>query len=298
VQTGETIPFDGRPIYERLSSTFSGNYYLTNTNKGDATNVVVKLEKPYGASSPLWGSLAYAWGEANVINDATSSRAVSNFQYNEAADPNNPQLSPSDFQVRHRVTANLNYEFNRQSRWSTVLSVFWNHQAGRPYMNIFYGNWPTINGDQYYSNDPFYVPSGADDVVITNGTWDQLNSYIQMYGLDKYSGKIAPRNSLNQPYVTQTDLSIRQNIPVPGKSSLQVLFDVYNFWNLIDSDSGWVRYVPFGTVQPVTFEGVSDDGKPIYTLRSVVLDPEENSIFSVDSLRSRWKARLGVRWSF
>ncbi|HSO22531.1 MAG TPA: carboxypeptidase regulatory-like domain-containing protein, partial [Chondromyces sp.] len=298
VQTGETIPFDGRPVYERLSSTFSGNYFLTNTNEGDATNLIFKLEKPYGASSPLWGSVAYAWGESNVINDATSSRAVSNFQFNEAADPNNPELSPSDFEVRHRATVNLNYEFNRASRWSTVLSVFWNRQAGRPYMNIFFGNFPTINGDQYFSNDPFYVPSGADDVVITNGTWDQLNNYIELYGLDKFRGQIAPRNSLSQPYVTQTDLSIRQNIPVPGSSSLQVLFDIYNFWNMIDEDSGWVRYVPFGTVQPVTYVGASDDGKPIYTLRNVVLDPEANSIFSVDNLRSRWRMRLGVRWSF
>jgi hypothetical protein len=298
VQTGEVLPFDGRPIYEELSGTFSGNYYLTNTSKGDALNAILKLEKPYSAATPFWGSVSYAYGEANVINDATSSRAVSNFQYNEAADPNNPQLSPSDFEVRHRVTANINYEFNRSSRWSTVLSVFWNHQAGRPYMNIFDYNYPSPNEDQYMSNDPIYVPSGADDVVITNGTWDQLNAYFESYGLDKYKGRIAPRNSLRQPYVTQTDLAIRQNIPVPGKSSLQVLFDIYNFWNLIDDDSGWVRYVPFGTATPFTYEGVTDDGKPIYELNDEVLNPDENSIYSVDNIRSRWRMRLGVRWSF
>ncbi len=294
-----TQPFDGRPLYTRSSSAFSGNYYLTNTDEGDATNLTVKLEKPYGAASPLWGSLAYAWGEANVINDATSSRAVSNFQFNEAIDPNNPEVSTSDYEVRHRVTANLNYEFNRASRWSTVLSVFWNHQAGRPYMNIYgFGTSASINGDGYTSNDLIYVPASADDVVITNGTWDQLNAYFEAFGLDKYRGGIAPRNSLNQPYVTQTDLSIRQNIPVPGSSSLQVMLDIYNFWNLVDSDSGWVRYVPFGTVTPFDYLGNSEDGKPIYRLRNVVTDPDNVSIFSVDNLRSRWRARLGVRWSF
>lgn len=298
VQTGEFLPFDGRPVYERLSGGFSGNYFLTNTDEGDATNLILKVEKPYGASSPLWGSVAYAWGEANVINDATSSRAVSNFQYNEAADPNNPALSPSDFEVRHRATVNLNYEFNRASRWSTVLSVFWNHQAGRPYMNIYGWSYPSINGDQYGSNDPLYVPASADDVVITNGTWEQLNAYFELYGLDKYRGQIAPRNSLSQPYVTQTDLSLRQNIPVPGSSSLQVLFDIYNFWNMIDEDSGWVRYVAFGTATPVVYQGVTDDGKPIYRLNNVVLDPEANSIYSVDNIRSRWRMRLGLRWSF
>ena len=42
----------------------------------------------------------------------------------------------------------------------------------------------------------------------------------------------------------------------------------------------------------------SEDGKPIYRLRNVVTDPENVSIYSVDNLRSRWRARLGVRWSF
>ncbi len=297
-QTG-TQPFDGRPLYTRSSSAFSGNYYLTNTDEGDATNITLKLEKPYGAASPLWGSVAYAWGEANVINDATSSRAVSNFQFNEAIDPNNPVVSTSDYEVRHRATVNLNYELNRASRWSTVLSVFWNHQAGRPYMNIYgFGTSASINGDGYTSNDLIYVPASADDVVITNGTWDQLNAYFEAFGLDKYAGGIAPRNSLSQPYVTQTDLSIRQNIPVPGSSSVQVMLDIYNFWNLVDSDSGWVRYVPFGTVTPFDYLGNSEDGKPIYRLRNVVTDPDNVSIFSVDNLRSRWRARLGVRWSF
>jgi hypothetical protein len=298
VQSGEFLPFDGRPIYEERSGTFSGNYYLTNTSKGDALNATIKLEKPYSAANAFWGSVAYAYGESNVVNDGTSSRAVSNFQYNEAADPNNPPLSTSDFEVRHRVTANINYEFNRSSRWSTVLSVFWNHQAGRPYMNIYNYDFPSINQDNYPLNDLLYVPSGADDVVITNGTWDQLNAYLEAYGLGKYKGQIAPRNSLRQPYVTQTDLAIRQNIPVPGKSSLQVLLDIYNFWNLIDDDSGRVRYVNFGTISPVSYEGVTDDGKPIYELRSIVTDPDNTSLYSVDNIRSRWRARLGVRWSF
>ncbi|HSL16997.1 MAG TPA: TonB-dependent receptor [Methylomirabilota bacterium] len=297
VQTGETLPFDGRPIYEQLSSSFSGAYFLTNTSKGDATNVIVKLEKPYG-DLPLWGSVSYTWGESNVVNDGTSSRAVSNWQYTEAVDPNNVGLSASDFQVEHRAMINLNYEFNRDSRWSTTLSLFWNRQSGRPYSNIYAFNFPSINQDRYMSNDLFYVPSGADDVEITNGTWEQLDSYISRAGLSQYKGQIAPRNVVNQPWVTQTDLAIRQNIPIPGNSSLQISLDIFNFWNLVDEDSGLVRYVAFGTVTPVTYRGVNDEGKPIYELRGIVTDPEENDIFTYNDLRSRWRARLGVRWTF
>jgi hypothetical protein len=298
-QTGANVPFDGRPIYEKVDSDYSGAYYLTNTNKGDALNAILKLELPYGRQ-PIWGVASYAYGEANVVNDATSSRAISNFSYNEAPDPNNAGLSPSDFEVAHRMMINLNYEFNRGSRWSTVVSAFYNHQSGRPYMSILGGGWPytSINGDGYTGNDPIYVPTGADDVVITNGTWEQLENYLQRTGADKYAGRILPRNAYNAPWVTQTDLAIRQNIPIPGRSSLQVSLDIFNFWNLIDSDSGHVKYIQYGTLNPVEYQGTTDDGLPIYELERIVTDPEDNPLYTTDNTRSRWRLRLGVRWSF
>ncbi len=212
--------------------------------------------------------MSYTYGESNVVNDGTSSRAVSNWRFTEAFDPNDVGLSASDFQVEHRGMINLNYEFSRNTRWSTVVSVFWNRQSGKPYSNIYgFGNSASINEDFQTSNDLIYIPTGADDVVITNGTWSQLEEYLNRFGLMQYAGGVAPRNVNNQPYITQTDLAIRQNIPIPGNSSLQISLDIFNFWNLIDSDSGVVEYVNFGTVTPVTYRGVTDDGKPIYELR-------------------------------
>jgi len=296
-QTGETTPFDGRPIYERVSSEFSGAYFLRNTDKGDALNALLKVELPYGRL-PFWGIASYTYGESNVVNDATSSRAVSNWQFNESPDPNNAGLSTSDFEIAHRVMINLNYEFNRDSRWSTTVSAFYNHQSGRPYMSIYNFSFPSINEDGFGNNDPIYVPSGPDDVVITNGTWEQLEAYFQRTGIDGYGGQITPRNPYSAPWITQTDLAIRQNIPIPGNSSLQVSLDIFNFWNLIDDESGHVQFVSFGTQTPITYEGVTDDGLPIYELRNIVTNPDENPLYQIDNLRSRWRMRLGVRWSF
>jgi len=296
-QTGESLPFDGRPIYETVSGDYTGVYYLTNTDKGDAFNAIFKVELPYG-EQPVWGIASYTYGEANVVNDATSSRAVSNWQYNEAPDPNNAGLSTSDFQTEHRMMINLNYEFNRDSRWSTTVSAFWNHQSGRPYMSIYNWFFPSVNEDRFGSNDPIYVPSGPDDVVITNGTWEQLEAYFERTGIDGYGGKITPRNPYTAPWITQTDLAIRQNIPIPGRSSLQVSLDIFNFWNLIDDESGHVQYVPFGTLTPISYEGVTDDGKPIYELRNIVTNPEDNPLYEIDNIRSRWRLRFGLRWSF
>jgi len=219
-QTGLFLPFDGRPFFERVSTDFVGAYYLTNTSKGDALNAILKLELPYG-QQPIWGTVSYTYGEANVVNEGTSSRAISNWQYMPAFDPNNLGLSTSSFQIKHRAVVNLNYEFNRGSRWSTVVSAFWNRQSGRPYSVIMGDVYPyeTANGDYADDNDLIYVPTGPDDVVLTNGTWDQLEAYLQKTGLDKYAGQMAPRNASFCPWITQTDLAIRQNIPIPGRSS-------------------------------------------------------------------------------
>ena len=280
-----------------------GAYYLTNTSDGDATNVIVKLEKPYG-NSPFWGSLSYTWGESNVVNEGTSSRAVSNWRYMETTDPNNQAISTSDFQVEHRLMAVLNYEFNRDSRWSTMVSMIFNRQSGKPYSTLMSSDrnatpdyYASINGDDYGYNDLLYIPSGPDQVELQGGTWDEFTAYLDKYGLSKYMGKVVPRNATNQPWVTQTDLAIRQNIPVPGKSSLQVSLDIFNFWNLIDDESGLVRYVNYGNVTPLRYMGQNDDDLPIYQLWDLVTNPDED-IFYFNDLKSRWRMRLGVRWTF
>jgi len=300
-QTGNA--FDGRPFYERVSSDFSGTYYLTNTSDGDATNFIFKLEKPYG-SSPFWGSLSYTWGESNVVNEGTSSRAISNWRYMEGPDINNMGLSTSDFEVEHRMMAVLNYEFNRNSRWSTTVSAIWNRQSGKPYTHLMSSDrnathvyYSSINGDDYGYNDPLYIPTGPDQVEFQYGDWDDFQGYLERYGLTGYMGQIVPRNSSSQPWVTQTDLAIRQNIPVPGKSSLQVSLDIFNFWNMIDDESGHVQYVNYGTVTPLRYMGQNEDDLPIYQLWDLVTDPEED-IFQYNDLKSRWRLRLGVRWTF
>ena len=56
--------------------------------------------------------------------------------------------------------------------------------------------------------------------------------------------------------------------------------------------------VPFGTLNPVEYQGITDDGLPIYELLDIVTDPEDNDLYEYDNIRSRWRLRLGVRWSF
>ena len=304
-----SLPFDGRPIFEEVDRGVDGAFLITNTSEGEATNIAVKLEKPF--SRGFWGYVSYVYGDSEVVNEGSSSRAVSNWQFNEAVNPNDPGTSRSDFEVSDRFTASLSYRFNRNSPWATTVSTFYNLQSGRPFSYITASEFnldcdgdgdldrgQTINCDGFTGNDLFYVPSGPDDVVITNGTWEQLDAFISADDcLDSNRGGIAPRNCADSPWSHTLDLQIAQQVPVRG-SNVAVTLDVANLSNLIDEESGLQRYVNFGAVTPVEYQGMTADGKPIYELFSVVRDPEGSSIFQTHNVRSRWRAKLGLRWSF
>ena len=51
-------------------------------------------------------------------------------------------------------------------------------------------------------------------------------------------------------------------------------------------------------MMPVTLTGIdAATGKPIYTLAAVVTNPAITK-FTLDDLRSRWQAKVGLRWRF
>lgn len=298
VDSGERVSFDGRPVFDEVDSSFADVIFLTNTDEGDQTSVALKLERPF--RDGVYGYVSYVYSDSSVVNDGTSSQARSNWRFMETqGDPNNLPATTSDFEVEDRITAALSYRLDWTERWATTFGLYYNAQSGRPYSTTYGFNFPdfaSINGD-FQSNDLIYVPSGPDDVIIVNGTWEDLDRYISLdSGLDGARGSIVDRNASTAPWTHTLDLQISQEIPV-SNSKLEVTLDILNLANLFDSDSGVTRYVPFSGVSPIEYEGVDEaTGKPVYFLEDVVFNPEER--WETDDLRSRWRAKLGVRWSF
>lgn len=294
VPTG-TLGLDGRPLFGEVDPDVSGAYMITDTSLGDSFNVAVKIEKPL--TEGFWGYLSYAYGEATVVNEGTSSRAVSNWQFQEAIDPNDVPESPSDYEVEHRFNAGLSYTLNRDTRYPTTVSAFYNRQSGRPFTYIYdFQEFPSINRDAFFANDLFYVPASRDEVIITGGTWEQLDAYIESNEcLREARGSIALRNCARAPWSDSLDIRVAQDIPLKWVN-LQLSVDLENLMNLIDEDEGILEFVNFGTTDPVGYGGIDDDtGKVIYEIDSEVT---EGTNLSIHNIESRWRAKLGLRVSF
>jgi hypothetical protein len=298
-QTGVT--FDGRPRYSRVDPGVTGAFLIANTSEGEQTNFALKLERPF--RDGVWGFVSYAWNDSTVVNEGTSSRAVSNYNFNEAFDPNNAGTSISDFEVEHRFNASLSYRFNRDKAWSTTVSAFYNLQSGRPFSWLMgsdfaaFGFGQSYNGDGTDGNDLVFVPATADDVVIVGGgTFAELDAFIRSFPvLDAHRGELVPRNADVAPWSHSLDIHVAQDIPIKN-TRLQLTLDVLNVLNLIDEDSGTLRYANFSAIEIFELEGFTEDGTPIISLNNVSRGTAP--VFTTHNVNSRWRAKVGIRWSF
>ncbi len=209
---------------------------------------IVQLEKrfPFG----LYVNGSYAYMNAKAAFEATSSVAYSNWQF-QTTDGNidTQQLTRSFFEVPHRFNLVVSEAFKTGPLLHNVGLVYF-AQSGQPY-SILMGGDP--NNDGGFSNDQIFVPENYSDVVWKSGTAgvappteDQWNTFLSTTGLDKYRGCIAPRNALDAPWIHTLDFHYDITLPI-SVVQVQLTFDVLNLINLLNSNSGLLRYVNFQT---------------------------------------------------
>jgi hypothetical protein len=301
-QTGATT-LGNRPLYARdVSTSFTDVIYLTNTSKGYQYSLSLQLQKSFNKNS--WANVSYTYGQAKDINSGTSSQASSNFAYNPIRyDVNEPELTWSNYDVRHRIGAAFSYTFNFLKNAPTTLGLFYGARSGRPYSTTY--NYYDANGDRAAGNDLVYVPASMDEVIMTSSSgapladqasaWNALNAYIEGDpGLSKYRGQIVPRNSSREPWNHSLDARIAQDIPVPGLRDhrLQVTLDIVNVLNLINSEWGKFQYVSNQNDTPWTSAGIdAATGKQKINFST-------RDRFVLSQLGTRWQMQLGLRYSF
>jgi len=307
---------DDRPIFtgNRIDPDYTRVILGSNTNEGYTYNITAQVQKPF--DNGLTASLAYTYGRALALNDATSSQNSSQWRYMEQVNGlNNLDLSYSDFDMKSRITGYLSYSKEYLKHLKTTVSIVYNGQSGDPYSYI-YNDYLDVNNDNETYNSLIYVPASASginlvdietpgdpDYVSAAQQWADLEAFINDDDyLSERKGQYAERNAARAPFEHIFDLKFAQDIftDIGGRQQkITVTLDIFNFTNLLNKDWGRRYYVPYGTVSLINFEGFESDGTtPRYTFEA----PEDKiDIYSADDSgirSSRWQMRFGIRYTF
>ncbi|HMC86781.1 MAG TPA: hypothetical protein VKI61_14735, partial [Chitinophagaceae bacterium] len=157
------------PIYSPSGSNsgqYSNIFLLSNTSEGYRYNLTAQLSKVTNnmragvhATFNLNWSLAYTYGQSKDLANGIRNSMQSNWDYNPAISPNNPQLAYSNFDMRNHIVALLGGSLNWNEKNTTSLNFFYSGQSGSPY-SLIYASTP---GNVINSSSALpYIPTVAE----------------------------------------------------------------------------------------------------------------------------------------
>lgn len=284
---------------------------LDNTDKGRTAQLTVSLSKPFSPESDWSWTLGYTYTDAKEVASNTSSVATSNWNNNYIFQANENELARSRYEIRDRVSAQLNWKHAFFGDYETQVGMFYEGRTGRPYSWVYSND---MNGDGRTYNDLFYVPKGRGDVLFTGGAameeaffnWLSNNSQ-----LERYAGGVTPQNAGRAGWVNTFDVRITQQLPgfMKGHKS-EIWLDIQNVGNLLNKKWGRINDFGFYADQGIAnFRGIDPStGKYIYEFRDqrvgnlnpTVTDPAFANA-DADGFNtgvSQWSLQLGFRYKF
>lgn len=305
---------DHRDVYLGSGTTQSINpgytsvFLLTNTNKGYRYGIALSMSKKF-AFGMNW-TAAYNYGTSRDVMNGVRVSPQANWEWNQTINPNAPQLSYSNFDIRHRIISVMDY----QKKWkksSSLISFVFSSQSGSPFTFVYTGD---LNRDGSPTNDLLYVPESASDinlVDITDGSgnvlvskeaqWQQLDSYIAGNSyLNSRRGELTERNGARTPWNTQLDMRIAHDLQIrvgKKKHQLQLSADIINLTNLLYHKWGYQYFVQNTTnagYSLLTVKSVnSSTGAASFQFNNPTTTP-----WQIDPIASRWQMQIGIRYSF
>jgi hypothetical protein len=212
----------------------------------------------------------------------------------------NPTIGPSYRNNPHNFVLAGTISKNFFGDNKTSLSAFFSRRKGNPISAVFFGDYADFVGDQ--SDEArylLYVPTDENDPIArfdSAQTASEFFAWAKKQGLKR--GRIAPKGAIDEPWQSDLDIRIQQEIPFFGKSKGLVYLDIENVLNLIDDSWGAKSYIDTTDIDSavgVIEAAVVDDGNggEIY----------EYSGFSAptttpDSWDSLYRIQLGIRVTF
>jgi hypothetical protein len=294
---------EGRTRWTRVSApAFSNVIDITNTDQNRTYNLTAQLQRRFLNN---WsGSAAYTFSRAEDVNSTTSSQAFSNWRFNPVADdPNNPPLTPSNFDVPHRVLLSAAYEAQLIRRAPSEFSFVFVGESGRPFSYTYGGPGADVNFDGSNGNDLVFVPANRSQIRFAGtaaeqeASWANLDAYISSVAcLNEARGTVLQRNACREPWSNRLDFRFAQTVPTVGTQKFQVTLDVLNFGNLLNRSWGLTQFVSNqndNTIFSVNNRTPDANGRVL--MNAVRANP---SVLQVSNLSSRYQIQLGGRYSF
>ncbi len=318
-----TLP-DGRPYYggaganELNPDGGAGIYVLDNTSQGHNFNVTAQLRKSFGFG--LNATLGYSFTEAKNNLKSTEIASVLWQSQPVQGDPNNPELSFSEFGQKHRIVGGATFVKSWSPSLRTSVGLFlevaqgnrFAGAGGNRYSFLYSGD---VNGDGSGGNDLIYIPQDQGDITLadcptgcgSNVTAQQQSDALEAFieqddYLRSHRGQIAERFGALNPWYSNVDLRILQDFAFGGitRHTFQLSLDFLNVGNLISSKWGVRKAASAAATSPlrlVTDAGgvpqFDANGGPVLNFTG----PSETFIDD-PSLFSRWRAQLGLRYFF
>ncbi|MBN2639085.1 MAG: TonB-dependent receptor [Bacteroidales bacterium] len=292
------VPNSGTIYWSRDAGSYYAIVNLQNTNKGYTYNLSAQIEKTFKFGLDVMAS--YTFGHAYSVNDGTSSIAYSNWKYNYAVNPNDPNaLSYSMFDVPNRILAVVTYTSPKYwgSKFSTVASLVYNGFNGQRY-SLTMNESRDFNNDGQYGNSLLYIPTTGELAQMSFATEADRTNFGSWIASDKYAkdhrGQYAVRNSNMAPWENHVDLHFAEDFYyLDGKDNkISLTFDVLNIGNLINHKWGTSYSSAYNEqiLKVTALNNVNGNMIPTYSFQG-------NSVSKSD-IFSRWHAQIGLRFTF
>ena len=288
---------------------------LTNGRSYDSHVASIALSKRFDSgiitdNGSVNLSFGYAYTDSNNTRNFFGATANGNFEDTAAFDFQDPAVSTSNFETRHRFTVAASFKEQFIEDYNTQLGVFFSARSGRPYSLTFSGDGfqDSTSGD---NNALLYIPTGpndpnlspdssASDADITN-----LVNFVEGLNCDYTPGETIRRNTCSNDWVYDMDMRFSQELPGFGTlfgvdDKFELFADFDNFLNFIDGDWNVFRNRDDedGLVDLIEADGVDSEGRYIFEDLNLnsddMIDDQERIGFS----NSVWRIQVGIRYEF
>lgn len=300
VDSGERI--GERIVWEnRWDNRDRYDLQMTNIDDGGTSRILTTaLNKKWDNGITM--NMSYTNQNVDEVNPGTSSTATSNFRFEVTSDRNNPEMGRAYYEIEHRFVLNLGYETEFFEGYETSFNLFYERKSGRPFSWTMgmYNDRDFGDQSRFYSVSTYLpqLPSGADDPAFdfSDLSYEDTYALMEAAGITEYAGGYVPKYVANQPWTTNMDLAITQQLPgfVDGhKGQLYVIID--NFANLLNDDWGKVYRMTYPQQALFDLE-TNDEGQ--YLLQNRYGGSNTNNYSDLITEKSAWNIKVGVKYSF